>query len=348
MDKLVRVLALEDTRSLGGGELDRLLRDPDRGVRRRAALAAGRIGDVTLVPTLVDLMNDQEPLIRQMAAFALGLLGDRAAVDRLVASLADSDPVVRGRTAEALGRIGDVRAGPELARFVLATMPKGAAVVTVRGDDPGSLNDPWLELRLSLLALGRLKDARSAELALVERGQPRFDWWVATWVAMRLESPTLKPVLVAAVASNDPLSRALGARGLGALKDPSAVELLTPLVRDQSEGVVVAAIRALGALGDARGVAAVAGSGWPRRARPCSAKPCVRSPSFPATARGFPASLPWSATPTRRSARPRWARSRAPTATTSPSSSRGSTPTPSGSSAPRSPPPSATWGTRRA
>ncbi len=257
MEKLVRVLALEDSRSAGGGELDRLLRDPDRGVRRRAALAAGRIGDKALVPTLIDLMNDQEPLIRQMAAFALGLVGDRSAVDRLAASLSDSDPVVRGRAAEALGRIGDLRAGPELARFVLATMPKGAPVVAVRGDDPGSVSDPWLELRLALVALGRLKDVRSAELALLDRGQPRFDWWAATWVAMRLESPALKPVLLSAAASNDPLSRALGARGLGALKDPAAIEALAPLVRDGSEGVVVSALRALGTLGDARGVPAV-------------------------------------------------------------------------------------------
>jgi cyclophilin family peptidyl-prolyl cis-trans isomerase/HEAT repeat protein len=258
MEKLVRVLALEDSRSLGGGELDRLLRDPDRGVRRRAALAAGRIGDPALVPTLIDLMNDQEPLIRQMAAFALGITGDASAVDRLSASLADSDPVVRGRAAEALGRIGDPRAGPELARFVLATMPKGAPIVAVRGDDPGRADDPWVELRLALLALGRLKDVRSAELALVDKEKPRFDWWAATWVAMRLESPALRPVLLAAAASNDPLSRALAARGLGALKDPTAVEVVAPLVRDRNEAVVVSALRALAVLGDARGVAPAA------------------------------------------------------------------------------------------
>jgi cyclophilin family peptidyl-prolyl cis-trans isomerase len=258
MEKLVRVLALEDSRSAGGGELDRLLRDPDRGVRRRAALAAGRVGDPALVPALVDLMNDQEPLIRQMAAFALGLVGDASAVERLAASLADSDPVVRGRSAEALGRIGDTRAGPELARFVLATMPKGAPIVAVRGDDPGSVNDPWVELRLALVSLGRLKDVRSVELALLDKEKPRFDWWAATWVAMRLESPSLKPVLLAAAASNDPLSRALAVRGLGALKDPAAVEVVAPLVRDKSEAVVVSALRALGAIGDARGVAAAA------------------------------------------------------------------------------------------
>jgi cyclophilin family peptidyl-prolyl cis-trans isomerase len=206
----------------------------------------------------MELMNDQEPLIRQMAAFALGIAGDASSVDRLAAALADSDPVVRGRSAEALGRIGDPRAGPELARFVLATMPKGAPIVAVRGDDPGSVDDPWVELRLALLALGRLKDVRSAELALVDKDKPRFDWWAATWVAMRLESPALRPVLLAGAASNDPLSRALAARGLGALKDPAAVEVVAPLARDRSEAVAISALRALGVLGDARGLAAAA------------------------------------------------------------------------------------------
>src|SRR5262249_531534 len=229
----------------GGGELDRLLRDPDRGVRRRAALAAGRIGDPAVVPTLVDLMNDQEPLIRQMAAFALGSIGDRSAVERLTAALAHSRPVVRGRAAEGLGGIGDGRAGPELARFVLAAMPKGAPMVTVRGDDPGSVDDPWMELRLAVLALGRLKDVRSTELALVDGSKPRFDWWAATWAAARTETPGLKPVRRTAALSNDPLSRALAARGLGALKDPSAVEVLVTLARDPQEPVAVAALRSL-------------------------------------------------------------------------------------------------------
>src|SRR5216684_2544543 len=166
-DKLTRILALEDARSAGGGELDRYLRDPDRSLRRRAALAAGRIADPALVPTLVDLMNDPEPEVRQMSAFAMGLIGDTTAVDRLVASLGDSDPVVRGRAAEALGRIGDARAAGDVAKLVLAAIPKGAGLVTVRGDDPGSPTDPWLELRLGLLALARLKEGRAVETALL-------------------------------------------------------------------------------------------------------------------------------------------------------------------------------------
>src|SRR5262249_22039087 len=138
----------------------------------------------------------------------------------------------------------------------LAAMPKGAPLVTVRGDNPDSVDDPWMELRLAVLALGRLKDARSAELALVEAGKPRFDWWAATWAAMRTESPALKPVLRIGALSNDPLSRALAARGLGALKDPSVVDLLVTLARDSQEAVAVAALRALATLGDPRGVPA--------------------------------------------------------------------------------------------
>jgi cyclophilin family peptidyl-prolyl cis-trans isomerase/HEAT repeat protein len=203
-------------------------------------------------------MNDAEPEVRQMAAFAMGLVGDKLAVDRLVASLGDSDPVVRGRSAEALGRIGDPRAAPEVVRFVLAATPKGTGPVAVRGDDPGSNTDPWLELRLALLALARFKDAKAAEAALLNGDRPRFDWWVATYVAMRVEGPGLQPVLLASTRSDDPHCRALAVRGLGALKDAGAVEVLAGLAKDADEGVAVAALRGLGAVGDAAGMPAVA------------------------------------------------------------------------------------------
>jgi cyclophilin family peptidyl-prolyl cis-trans isomerase/HEAT repeat protein len=258
IEKMGRILALEDQRSLGGGELERYLRDPDRGVRRRAALAAGRVGDAALVPTLIELMNDGEPEIRQMAALAMGLIGDRSAVERLVPSLKDGDATVRARAAEALGHIGDPRAAADVVRMIESAIPKNAPLVTVRGDDPGSASDPWLELRLGLFALARLKDVKAAESVLLSAGKPRFDWWAATWTAMRLESPSLRPLLVAAASSSDPLSRAFAARGLGALKDPASIDLLAALSRDPEELVAVSAVRALAVVGDGKGVPAVA------------------------------------------------------------------------------------------
>jgi cyclophilin family peptidyl-prolyl cis-trans isomerase/HEAT repeat protein len=258
LDKLGRVLALEDRRTLGNGDLVALLQDDDRGVRRRAALAAGRIGNAAIVPALIALMDDGEPEIRQMAAFALGLVGDAQATARLTAALGDPVAVVRARSAEALGRIGGPGVPAALARMVAAATPGGASadVLTIRGDDPGSPTDPWLELRLGLFALARLKDARAAESVLLRAGRPRYDWWAATWTAMRIESPGLKPVLVAAAASTDAVSRALAARGLGAIKDAGSVDLLSKMTRDADQTVAVNALRALGAIGDARGVAA--------------------------------------------------------------------------------------------
>ena len=251
-ETLGRILEMEDARSTGDGELERLVRHREPGIRRRAALAAGRIGDRALVPGLLDLMNDQEEEVRQVAAFALGLMGDPGAVDRLVAALSDSRPLVRGRAAEALGRIGDRRAAPEIARFVLKTTPRMEGSMAVRGDDPGSVDDPWIELRLGLLALAPLGDEAAAETALLDGGRPRFDWWAATWVAMRMKSPALRPVLTAAARTDDPRSRALAARGLGALEDASSFDTLAGLARDKNELVAFEALRALGVLADER------------------------------------------------------------------------------------------------
>jgi cyclophilin family peptidyl-prolyl cis-trans isomerase/HEAT repeat protein len=259
LERLARLLLLEDWRSSGAGELERLLRDPDPTVRRRAALAAGRVGDAALVPALVELMNDPEAEIRQMAAFALGLVGEKGvALERLLAALGDNEAVVRARAAEALGRLGDASAARPIAELVMSSIPRGAPLLTVRGDDPGSASDPWIELRLALLALARLKDPAAAQAALLRDGQPRFDWWAATYCAMRVEHPALRPVLEAAASSSDPLSRALAARGLGALAGPAALERLGRLSRDADEGVAVAALRALGATGEAGATRTVA------------------------------------------------------------------------------------------
>ena len=253
MEKLTRLLAAEDRRDLTI-DVKLGLADSDRSVRRRAALAAGRIGDASAVPALIPLLQDSELEVRQMAAFALGLIGEPLAVDPLLAALKDPEPVVRGRAAEALGQIGDARAAPAIAQMVVGALPPKAPLVTVRGDDPASLTDPWLEPRLGVFALARLKDARSAQAALLLAGKPRFDWWAATWTAMRLENPALRPLLLAAVTSTDALSRAYGARGLGALKDPADLDTLLPLLRDRDETVVVNAVRAVALLGEARAV----------------------------------------------------------------------------------------------
>ena len=50
---LARILVLEDSRSLGAGTIQGYLQHRDAGIRRRAAVAAGRIGDALAVPRLI-------------------------------------------------------------------------------------------------------------------------------------------------------------------------------------------------------------------------------------------------------------------------------------------------------
>jgi peptidyl-prolyl cis-trans isomerase B (cyclophilin B) len=250
--KLTRLVALEQARSSGEGELERLLRDSDPGIRRRAVLAAGRIGDASLCAPVAGLLTDPRSEVRQMAALALGLIRDRSVVDPLRTALSDPDPAVRGRVAEALGRIGDKAAADDVAQMVIAALPRGARLVTVRGDDPNNPADPWIELRLGLFSLAALGDARAAERVLLLEGEARFDWWAAAYAASRIRSNRLLPVHLSSARSSDPLCRSLGAAGLGMVGAPEAVSPLSALVGDPDETVVVQALRALGQIGDVR------------------------------------------------------------------------------------------------
>jgi len=260
MEILARILVLEDSRSLGDGSIQSFLQNDDPGVRRRAALAAGRIGDPLVIPLLVPRLKDPEVEVRRTAAFALGLIGNTEAGPALLGALEDADAATRGRASEALGRIGQPSAAREIAAaFRRALPPGGDSPLRIRGDDPGRADDPWVELRLHLIALARLKDADALAGAILgTNAAPLVDWWVSVWAAMRVSDPKLAPILLAGARAEDPYVRSLAARGLGSLKNPSHLGVLRGLSEDSNQGVVVQALRAVGAMGTAEGAAIVA------------------------------------------------------------------------------------------
>src|SRR5262245_24537496 len=76
---LVQIVRAEDERRWDK-TLETLLQNSSAAVRKRAALAAGRIGNETAVPALAALLEkDGDAQVRAMAAFALGEIESDAA-----------------------------------------------------------------------------------------------------------------------------------------------------------------------------------------------------------------------------------------------------------------------------
>lgn len=239
-------------------DLLRLLTDAEARVRRRAALAVGRVGLGEGVQPLAELLTDDEPEVRQMAAFALGLIGDRRAVEPLVAALGDPSPLVQASAAEALGLIGDARSAGAIARMASQIVSSGALGALPSDDGDRRRDSPAAAYRLGVFALARLKayDALAAA-TLDETGQPRVRWWPVAYALQRLEDRRAIPALLTLLNEAHPYTRAFAVRGLGATGDASVVPALVPLVAASDRAVAFEAIRALGRLGGRAGAPAL-------------------------------------------------------------------------------------------
>ncbi len=91
------------------GELEDALRDPEAGVRRRAAtIAAGRPGDRP--PSIVSLIDDPDPVVAETAAWASGeRVPPETTAAQVLARVATGhdEHLVREAAVAALGAIGD-------------------------------------------------------------------------------------------------------------------------------------------------------------------------------------------------------------------------------------------------
>jgi HEAT repeat protein/cyclophilin family peptidyl-prolyl cis-trans isomerase len=239
-------------------DLIRLLSDSEARIRRRAALAVGRVGLVEGVEPLVRLLGDPDPEVRQMAAFALGLIGDRSARDPLVARLTDPSALMKGSAAEALGLIGDPAAAEPIGRMASEIVASGALAEPPDEALDAARDTPAAAFRLAMTALVRLKayDALAAA-TLDSSGQPRVRWWPVAFAFQRLEDPRALQVLLALVSDAKPYTRAFAAKGLGAMKDPAAAAALLPLLTAPDAGVAIEAVRSLGRLRDPKATPAL-------------------------------------------------------------------------------------------
>jgi len=240
-------------------DLLRLLRDDAAAVRRRAALAVGRVGLGEAVDPLIERLSDEEAEVREMAAFALGLLGDGRARAPLTAALADPSPLVQSSAAEALGLIGDAAAADGIGKMIVSVFASGALAQPPGEADDSRRDTATAAARLGIFALARLKAyPQLAAAVLDDHGEPRLAWWPIAYALGRIEDKRALPALLTLARDSHPYTRAFAVKGLGALKDSSATPALLPLVAGgptADRAVRLEAVRALGRIGDRAAVA---------------------------------------------------------------------------------------------
>jgi cyclophilin family peptidyl-prolyl cis-trans isomerase/HEAT repeat protein len=233
-------------------DLLQLVADPEARVRRRAALAIGRVGLSEGVAPLQTALTDTDPAVRQMAAFGLGLIADTAAVPALTSALQDAEPMVRGRAAEALGLIGDKSAGGAVGAMTAAYIKQGAIAQLAPDDERWPISPEADAARLGLFALVRLSAWDGLAGAVLDSsGHPISAWWPVAFALQRINDRRALQPLQQLVQGQGRYTRAFAARGLGRLKDSSSTPLLVPLLQREprDEAITVSAVRALAEIG---------------------------------------------------------------------------------------------------
>jgi len=252
----VTIIQAEDQRHWSD-ELMQLLLNQSPVIRKRAALAAGRIGDEGAVKSLSGLLeHDKDDGVRAMAAFALGEIEAESGANALLAVLKNTSapPEIRSRAIEGLGKIAAALPREQEAR----QRELGAAILDalkfelerpVRG-----LPDTSVTL-FGLTAALRARPANAGPTIaqfLTSSYNPRIRADAANALA-RLRLKDGVDQLRKLTSDTDPIVRANAARLLGLDEDKQSYEpLLALATNDKDSRVRVNAIRGLASLKDAR------------------------------------------------------------------------------------------------
>lgn len=234
-------------------ELRNLLTSPNAAVRKRAALAAGRIGDEDSIPALTNLLEkDRDPGVRSTAAFALGEVESETAANALVTVLKNTSAAgeLRARTLEALGKIAGV-----LPREHAARRDLGAVILDALKVESGRLPSHEQTILLGLTAALRAQHADSGPI--IAKFLTHSSWRVRsdagnTLARLRLAhgNTELRRLLTTDLDAN---VRANAARVLGITEDKASFDaLVAKATGDIDSRVRVSAIRALASLKDPR------------------------------------------------------------------------------------------------
>ena len=251
---LLLITKVEDERRWDD-DLRNLLSSPNAAVRRRAALAAGRIGNEGSVAALANLLEtDNDAGVRSMAAFALGEIESAAGANVLLTTLKNTSAAgeLRARSVEALGKIAGALPTDQQAR----KRELGVAIVDALKFElqrRGTADVQTILFGLTAALRSAQPDAGPTIARFLTHSNPRVRSDAANALArLRLKdgNEELRRLLTKDLDAN---VRANAARVLGITEDKQSFDaLLARGTGDSDLRVRVNAIRALASLKDPR------------------------------------------------------------------------------------------------
>jgi len=266
---LLLITKAEDERRWDN-DLRSLFTSPNAAVRKRAALAAGRIGNEDSLSALTKLLEaDADTSVRAMAAFAIGEVESDAGANTLLAALKNTTaPVeVRARAIEALGKIAAALPREKEAR----QRELGATILdALKTAD----NDQLILLGLTAALRSRPPKAGTVIARFLSNSNPRVREDAANVLARLRFNDGNDQLRKLLTTDTDPIVRANAARVLGVTEDKASFEAILARATDDNDSRVrVNAVRALASLKDARAAAPLLKRGEFLAQRDLSARP---------------------------------------------------------------------------
>ena len=256
----LQIVKAEDARRYDS-VLEKLMHSPNAAIRKRAALAAGRIGREEAIPTLVGLLEkDPNTDVRTMAAFALGETESIKAADAVLRAIGTSQvaaaqaetravasvPMTTARLLEAAGKIAAANPKDEKSKQL------GATVLTVLNAELSKQSTPDTGVvRLGLTAVLRARPAGAEETVrkFLAFSDPNIVGDALNTLARLRAKNSNRDARDLLTTSPNAVVRANAARVLAAAEvKESADDLIKAITGDSDVRVRVSAIRALGNL----------------------------------------------------------------------------------------------------
>lgn len=249
--------------------LGRALGDADADVRVAAARALGASGLADAVAPLLGHLDDATPPVRSAVVAALGSLRDPRSVVPLIGKIQDTRPDVRRAVVRALGELGNARAGsalvlalrdnePEVRAAALGALSAVAAPDAVVAVTALLREETNVAVRAAALgALGALGKTEELKPAVAALGADSEDERRAAEAALVAAGDRARPVLLGCLESLADRDTVAGCASALTVLGGSEVAPALQAALARGRLTAVAALGALGSLGDPRALAVV-------------------------------------------------------------------------------------------